>query len=99
MKIFDWFRKRRQLVFAQADEFMESFGNAAYSEARSEARKAREAGDYKRERFLSRVCKEIAKRTDFEIGVDTATRYVSEQTPYDPGLGIVRKRPDDATLH
>jgi hypothetical protein len=80
---------------------MESYGNNAYFKAREEARAARKKGDYLREKFLAKVCIEIAKRTDFEIGLDTATRYLEEekQAPYDSGPGIVRKRPDDATLH
>jgi hypothetical protein len=95
-----WLKRRKEMMLATADEFMESYGNAAYREARAEARKARERGDHKRERFLSRVCREIAKRTDFEIGLETATRYLEEkQAPYDPGRGILRKRPDSATLH
>lgn len=98
--MFSWLLKRRMRVLAEADERMEAFGNAAYTETRSEARRARESGDHKRERFFNRVCKEIAKRTDFEIGLDTATRYVEEQAPYVvDGPPIVRKRPDDTTLH
>lgn len=98
--MFSWLLKRQMRVLAEADERMEAFGNAAYTETRSEARKAREAGDYKHERFLNRVCKEIAKRTDFEIGLDTATRYVEKQAPYVvDGPPIVRKRSDDTTLH
>jgi hypothetical protein len=94
------FWPKRAEVLAEADEFMEFYGAAAYSEARAKERKAREAGDRKRERFLSRVRREIAKRTDLEIGLDTATRYLEDkQAPYDPGPGMVRKRPDGATLH
>lgn len=64
------------------------------------AREARELGDRKREKFLSCVCREIAQRVDFEIGLDTATKYTDEQTPYVvDGPALVRKRPDDATLH
>lgn len=96
----NWLRKRGELIAAEADEFMESYGNDAYSKAREEAREARKKGDNLREKFLAKVCIEIAKRTDFEIGLDTATRYLEEkQAPYDPGPGVARKRPDDATLH
>jgi hypothetical protein len=95
-----WFRKRRELILGEADEFMEAYGDGAYWKARAEAREARKRGDYIREKFLAKVCIEIAKRTDFEIGLDTATRYLEEkQAPYDPGLGVVHKRPDDVTLH
>lgn len=98
--MLSWLRKRRELVAAEADEFMEAHGNNAYFQAREEVREARKDGDHFREKFLAKVCIEIAKRTDFEIGLDTATRYLEEkQAPYDPGPGIARKRPDDATLH
>jgi hypothetical protein len=96
-----WLKRRRELIAAKADEFMEAYGNGAYWKARAEAREARKKGDRIREKFLAKVCIEIAKRTDFEIGLDTATRYLEEekQASYDPGPGIVHKRPDDATLH
>lgn len=94
-----WLRKYRERVKAEADEFLESFGDLAYAEARLAARQARRRGDTKREKFLRRVCTEVAKRTDFEIGLDTATRYLEKQMPYDAGPGIVRQRPHDATLH
>jgi len=95
-----WLRRRRELIAAEADEFMEAYGNEAYFKARAEARDARRKGDRIREKFLAKVCIEIAKRTDFTIGLDTATRYLEEpQAPYDPGPGIVHKRPDDTTLH
>ncbi len=95
-----WLRKRRELIAAEADEFMETYGNEAYFKAREETREARKKGDHLREKFLAKVCIEIAKRTDFEIGQDTATRYLEEpQAPYDPGPGIVHKRPDGTTLH
>lgn len=98
--MFAWFRKRRELIVAEADEFMETYGNDAYFKAREEAREARKKGDYIREKFLAKVCIEIAKRTDFEVGLDTATRYLEEkQASYEPGPGIVHKRPDDMTLH
>lgn len=95
-----WLRQRRELIAAEADEFMETYGNEAYFKARAEAREARKKGDYLREKFLAKVCIEIAKRTDFDIGLDTATRYLEEpQTPYDSGPGIVHRRPDGSTLH
>lgn len=55
---------------------MEYFGNQAYSATRVEAREARKKGDRKRDKFLSKVALEIAKRTDIEPGLDTATRYL-----------------------
>ncbi|HZS53833.1 MAG TPA: hypothetical protein VFA65_05485 [Bryobacteraceae bacterium] len=70
-----WFRKRRLLVLAEADEFVESFGDHAYWEARKQAREARARGDHARDKFLGKVCRELAKRTGHEIGLDTATRY------------------------
>jgi hypothetical protein len=95
-----WLRKRRELIAAEADEFMEAYGNGAYWKARAEAREARKKGDRIGEKFLAKVCIEIAKRTDFEIGLDTATRYLEHQEPYIvDGPPLVRKRPDGATLH
>ena len=98
--MFKWLKRRRELIAAEADEFMEAYGNEAYFKARAEAREARKRGDYLREKFLAKVCLEIAKRTDFDIGIDTATRYLEEpQAPYDPGPGIVYRRPNGTTLH
>jgi hypothetical protein len=45
---------------AEADEFMGSFGQNAYQEARYELAKAFERGDKARIKFLERVCKAIA---------------------------------------
>lgn len=95
--MFWWLRKYRCAVLAEADERMEYFGNKAYSATRTEAREARKCGDRKLEKFLSRVSLEIAKRTDFEPGLDTATRLLEDQTPYDAGPPIVRSK--DVTLH
>lgn len=95
-----WLKRRQELITAEADEFMESYRNNAYFKARKEARAARKKGDYLREKFLAKVCIEIAKRTDFEIGLDTATRYLEKQEPYIiDGPPLVRKRPDGVTLH
>jgi hypothetical protein len=41
-------------------------------------RDARGRGDRKAERLYSRAKREIAKRTDFPIGLDTATRLLEE---------------------
>jgi hypothetical protein len=92
-------REYRESVKGEADEFMESFGDRAYAEARKEMSAARDRGDHKQEKFFVRVSLEIAKRTDIEIGLDTATRYLEPQTPYDAGLGLVVHRPKDSTLH
>lgn len=40
--MFAWLRKRRELIAAEADEFMETYGNDAYFKARDEAREARD---------------------------------------------------------
>lgn len=95
--IFSWLKIYRQAVLAEADERMEYFGNQAYSATRAEAREARKQGDRKRDKFLSKVALEIAKRTDFEPGLDTATRYLENQAPYDAGPPVARLK--DTTLH
>jgi len=97
--MFRKLREYRDSVKAEADEFMEFFGDCAYAEARKEMRAARERGDKKQEAFFGRVALQIAKRTDIKIGVDTATRYLEKQAPYDPGPGVVIHRPEDSTLH
>ena len=99
--MFVWFRKRHEIISAEADEFMEAYGNGAYWKAREVARDARRAGDHRIDRFYSAVAKEIAKRTDFEIGCDTATRYLEDdkQASYDPGPGRLIVRPPYVTLH
>ncbi|MBX3121587.1 MAG: hypothetical protein KF854_00835 [Nitrospira sp.] len=85
------FPKNRQKVLAEVDEFMESFGNDAYREAKKAEREAWQCGDKKLGEFLYRVRMEIAKRTDIELGLDTATRYLEKSVP------VVR--PTDSTLH
>ena len=92
-----WFKRRREVIAAEADELMEAYGNNAYSEARKIARAAREKGDHRIGRFYGSVAQVIAKRTDFEIGFDTATRYLDEQRPYDHGPSFTRK--PGVTLH
>jgi hypothetical protein len=76
--IMFWFLRKRVDVLAEADEFMESFGQSAYQEARYELAKAFERGDKARIKFLERVSEEIAKRTDFEP-------EPGEQEPYSLG--------------
>lgn len=95
--MWGWLRKYRERVAAEADEFMESFGDNAYVEARKEMRKAREHRDRRGEKFYCRVAIRIAKRMDIEVGLDAATRYIEKQTPYDAGPGFVRK--PGGTLH
>lgn len=97
--MFNWFRRKREIVRAEADERMEYFGNQAYSATRTEAREARKRGDRKREKFLSCVALEIAKRTDFEPGLDTATRMIETQASYDSGPAIHNERSISETLH
>lgn len=92
-----WLKKYRAQIAAEADERMEYFGNQAYSATREEARDARNQGNRKRDKFLSKVALEIAKRTDFEPGLDTATRFLEDQAPYDAGPPVARSK--DATLH
>jgi hypothetical protein len=59
-----------------------------YAEARKEMRSARGRVDKQKEKSFARVSLEIAKRTDIEIGLDTATRYLKEQAPYELGSGL-----------
>lgn len=96
--MFLWSRQYREKVKAEADEYLESFGDQAYAEARKVMRVARKRGHKRLEKFLSRVCVEIAKRLNIEIGLDTATRYLEKQEPYDAGPGKVYK-PHRTTLH
>lgn len=57
--MFNWLRKRSEIIKGEADEFMELYGDGAYQAARKEARMAREHGDRMRENFLCRICLEI----------------------------------------
>jgi hypothetical protein len=85
-----------ELIAAEADELLEAYGNDAYWKARNIARAARKHGDYRIDRFYSAVAREIAKCSDFKIGLNTIPSYPK---PQDPSAGIVRKRPHEATLH
>lgn len=89
--MFWWLPKYRRVVLAEADERMEYWGNQAYRTTRAEARETRKSGDSKREKFLSHVALEIAKRTDFEPGLDTATRYLEDQAHYEHGPSFIHK--------
>ena len=97
--MFWWLPKYRRAVLAEADERMEYFGNQAYAATRADAREARKRGDKNRDVFLGRVALEIAKRTDFEPGLATATRMIEAQEPYKPGPAIHHERPKGETLH
>lgn len=87
LRMLNWLRKRRELIAAEADEFMEAHGNDAYFKAREEARAARAKGDHMREKFLAKVCIEIAKRTDFRSdwiqrrGIQRKSRHPMSPAP------------------
>lgn len=68
--------RKKPVVLAEADEFMESFGQFAYQEARYGLQKAIERSDYECAKFLLSVCSEISSRTDFEPAS-------SEQEPFE----------------
>jgi hypothetical protein len=87
-----WLPKNRQKILAEADEYMESFGDDAYREAKKAEHDAWDRGDTKLAKFLFRVRLEIAKRIDYEPGLDTATRYLERPSPR-------VSRPKDTTLH
>jgi hypothetical protein len=91
-RFLDWFFPARLAAKAEADELMEAYGNEAYSIARQLMREARGRGDHPAVRLYSRAKREIAKRTDFPIGLDTATRLLEE-----PVEKLVR--PKEVTLH
>jgi hypothetical protein len=84
---------------------MQLYGNGAYRKARTIAQAARVAGDNRIDRFYTAVAKCIANQFDFEVSVDTATRYLKprradqKQAPYDPGSGRVIARPLRVTIH
>ena len=65
-----WFLRKRVDVLAEADGFTGSFGQHAYQEVRYALARAYERGDKARMKFLKRICKEIAKRADFDPGND-----------------------------
>lgn len=89
--MFWWLPRNRRKILAEADEYMESFGNDAYREAKKAEYAAWDRGEKKLGKFLYRVRMEIAKRTDYEPGMDTATRYLEKPLPV--------TRPKDSTLH
>jgi hypothetical protein len=88
----------RRRVLAEADEYLEAFGDRAYSQCRTDCIEAMEKYDNKRRGFLSDVRHVLARKLGRDRYLDTATRYL-EQEPYDHGPGIVMRRPRDTTLH
>lgn len=88
----------RRRVLAEADEYLESFGDRAYSQCRTDCIAAMETRDNKRLAFLSNVRSVLAKKLGRDRHLDTATRYL-EQESYDHGPGKVVHRPKDTTLH
>jgi hypothetical protein len=92
MKLLDWLFPIRVEARAEADELMEAYGNQAYFVARRLMIDALTRRDSRSHRLYSLARKHIAKRTDFEDRVDTATRLL-EATPYE----LVRPRGE--TLH
>lgn len=93
-----WWPPYRKRVLAEADEYMEAFGEDAYSRCRTDCISAAEKHDNKRWTFLCAVRKVLARKFNRDRYLDTATRYL-EQEPYDPGPGRVVRRPKDTTLH
>ncbi len=95
-----WWPPYRSRVLAEADDYVESFGDRAYYECRSDCIKAIEVRDKKRRRFLADVRGVLAKRVRRDRWLDTATRYLEQpQASYDHGPGYVAHRPNDSTLH
>ncbi len=84
---------------AEVDEYLETFGERAYEQCRNDSRAAMLEGDRGRSKFLGAVRKVLAKKFNRDRRLDTATRYLEPQTPYDAGPGYVVHRPDNATLH
>lgn len=92
-----WWPPYRKRVVAEADEYIESFGERSYEQCRTDSRTAEAAGDHKRARFLGAVRVVLAKKFDRDRRLDTATRYLEPQAAYDAGPGYVRSK--DTTLH
>jgi len=91
----------RRRVLAEADEYMEAFGDHAYSQCRTDCIdciEAMEKHDNRRWAFLSNVRNVLAKKLGRDRYLDTATRYL-EQESYDHGPGLVTLRNKDTTLH
>jgi hypothetical protein len=76
--MFSWWRRRNERqkqVIRDADNLMALFGERAYFEAL--ARAHREEGQGLDSRYWLAVRREVARRIGKEIGLDTATRYLS----------------------
>jgi hypothetical protein len=74
-----WARQRsayHDLVQAEARAFIEAHGDRAYQVAREVMRLARSRNDQKSEKHFSQIALQIARLTNREIGLDTATRYL-----------------------
>lgn len=93
-----WWPPYRRRVLAEADEYMEAFGDRAYSQCRTDCIEAMEKRDSKRWTFLSAVRAVLAKKLGRDRKLDTATSYL-EQESYDHGPGMVVHHPKDSTLH
>jgi hypothetical protein len=81
-----WFRRwriYREFVQSEAFALLQTHGDEqAYRVARSLMRLARAKGDRKTPKHFSRVALEIARLTNREIGLDTATRYLRNYHHY-----------------
>lgn len=96
-----WWPPYRKRVLAEADEYLESFGERAWEECNLDY-VANMFKDEKRHRFLADVQRAISKKMDRDRKLDAAlpTRLSPEpQAPYDHGPGYVTYRPADKTLH
>lgn len=57
---------KKLTILTEADEFMESFGESAYQEARYEFHRAIEREEYERAAILLSICSEIKSRSNFD---------------------------------
>ena len=94
-----WWPPFRRKVLAEADEYLEAFGEHAYKQCRTDCIAAQENGDQKRLKFLGAVRQVLAKKFERDRRLDTATRYLETQAHYDHGPGYVPHRPKDTMLH
>jgi hypothetical protein len=70
---------RKQAIKEEAERLAVEFGDAAYGKAREAMREARRRKNVRLERYFAKVAVAIAGMEGREIGVDTATRYVSRR--------------------